>query len=124
MTGVAIVVLLVARRQPAWALVGSSGWRLAFELAGALAVAVAGVVVRLRGPDRRSGGLLVAVAAAWIIAEWNNPGALGAIVFTAGLAAGELAPAVVAHTALVYGRDGRPRALDRVAPPPRMRPLD
>ena len=113
-TGVAMIALLVARRRPDWALVGSSGGRLSFELAAALAVAVAGVVVRLRGPDRRSGGLLVAVAAAWLIAEWNNPGALGAIVFTAGLAAGELAPAVVAHTALVHGRDGRPPALDRV----------
>jgi signal transduction histidine kinase len=112
--GVAMIALLVARRQPDWALVGSSGGRLAFELAVAVAVAVAGVVVRLRGPDRRSGGLLIGVAVAWLIAEWNSPGALGAIVFTAGLAAGELAPAVVAHTALVYGRDGRPPALDRV----------
>ena len=112
--GAAVIALLVARRQPYSALVGPSGGRLAFELAGALAVAIAGVVIGLRGPDRRSGGLLVAVAAAWLVAEWNNPGALGAIVFTGGLVAGELAPAVVAHTALVYGRDGRPRALDRV----------
>ncbi len=111
-TSVAMIALLVARRRPDWALVGSSGGRLAFELAAGLAVAVAGMV-RLRGPDRRSGGLLVAVAAAWLIAEWNNPGALGAIVFTVGLAAGEMAPAVAAHTSLVYGRDGCPPALDR-----------
>ena len=104
-TGVAIVALLVARRQPDWALVGSSGGRLAFELVGALAVALAGVVVWLRGADLRSGGLLLVAAGAWLIAEWNNPGALGAIVFTVGLAAGELAPAVVAHTALVHGGD-------------------
>jgi hypothetical protein len=68
-TGVAIVALLVARRQPDWALVGSSGGRLAFALAG--------VVVRLRGADLRSGGLLLIAAGAWLIAEWNNPGALG-----------------------------------------------
>jgi signal transduction histidine kinase len=109
-----MIALLVARREPYSALVGPSGGRLAFELAAALAVAMAGVVVRSRGPDGRSGGLLVAVAAAWLIAEWSNPGALGAIVFTVGLAAGELAPAVVAHTALVYGRDSRPPVLDRV----------
>jgi len=114
-TGVAIVALLVARRQPDWALVGSSGGRLAFELVGALAVALAGVVVRLRGADLRSGGLLLVAAGAWLIAEWNNPGALGAIVFTVGLAAGELAPAVVAHTALVHGGDRGLAGLDRVA---------
>ena len=112
--GAAVIALLVARRQPYSALVGPSGGRLAFELAATLAVAIAGVVVGLRGPDRRAGGLLVAVAAVWLVAEWNSPGALGAIVFTGGLLAGELAPAVVAHTALVYGRDGRPSALDRV----------
>ena len=114
-TGVAIVALLVARRQPDWALVGSSGGRLAFELVGALAVALAGVVVRLRGADLRSGGLLLVAAGGWLLAEWNNPGALGAIVFTVGLAAGELAPAVVAHTALVHGGDRGLAGLGRVA---------
>jgi signal transduction histidine kinase len=114
-TGVAIVALLVARRQPDWALVGSSGLWLAFELAGALAVALAGVLVRLRGADLRSGGLLLIAAGAWLTAEWNNPGALGAIVFTVGLAAGELAPAVVAHTALVHGGDQGLAGLGRVA---------
>jgi signal transduction histidine kinase len=111
--GAAVIALLVARRQPYSVLVGPSGGRLVFELAATLAVAIAGVVVGLRGPDRRAGGLLVAVAAVWLVAEWNSPGALGAIVFTGGLLAGELAPAVVAHTALVYGRDGRPPAPDR-----------
>ena len=84
--GAAVIALLVARRQPYSALVGPSGGRLAFELAATLAVAIAGVVVaQLRGPDRRAGGLLVAVAAVWLVAEWNSPGALGAIVFTGGL---------------------------------------
>ena len=63
-TAVALVALVVARRQPDWALVGASGGQLAFELASALGAAVAGVMIWLRGSDLRSGGLLVA-AAAW-----------------------------------------------------------
>ena len=131
-TGVAIVALLVARRQPDWALVGSSGLWLAFELVGALAVALAGVVVRLRGADLRSGGLLLIAAGAWLTAEWNNPGALGAIVFTVGLAAGELAPAGdppggwprlwsrTRHSSTVATEASRGSAASRS--PPRMRP--
>ena len=45
----------------------------------------------------------------------GSHGALGPIVFTAGLAAGELAPAVVAHTALLHGGDRGLAGLDRVA---------
>jgi signal transduction histidine kinase len=112
---VALVALAVARREPGWALAGESGGRLAFELSAALAVAAAGMVVRARGPDRRSGALLIAAAAAWLAAEWNSPSALGPIVFTVGLLVGALAPAVVAHALLAHGRGRLTRAPDRLA---------
>ena len=100
----AVVALAVARREPAWALVGESGGRLAFELSAAIALAAAGTVLRMRGPDRRAGALLIATSAAWLAAEWNSPGALGSIVFTVGLLVGALAPAIVAHALLAHGR--------------------
>jgi signal transduction histidine kinase len=112
---VAVVALAVARREPGWALAGESGGRLAFELSAALAAAAAGVVVRERGPDTRSGALLIAAAAAWLMAEWNSPGAVGPIVFTVGLLVGALAPAVVAHALLTHGRGRLTAAPERLA---------
>jgi hypothetical protein len=78
------------------------------ELAG-LAVAVAGVVAR-----GRSGTLLVAAGATWLMAEWNSPGALDAVVFTGGLLATEAAAPIVAHAALTFAAAGR-AVLDRAA---------
>ena len=113
--GVALVALAVSRREPGWALVGESGGRLVFELSAAFAVAAAGAVVCVGGRDRRSGALLIAAAATWLIAEWNSPGAFGPIVFTVGLLLGALAPAVVAHALLAHG-SGRLTGLpDRLA---------
>jgi signal transduction histidine kinase len=102
--GAALIALAVARREPDWALAGESSRRLAFELSAAVAVAAAGTLVRVHGPDARSGTLLVAAAAAWLAAEWNSPGALGPIVFTVGLLVGALAPAIVTHALLSHGR--------------------
>src|SRR5882672_5223270 len=48
--GVALVALVVAGRDPDWSLVGRPGGRLAFEIAAALTLAVAGFVVRALGP--------------------------------------------------------------------------
>ena len=66
-------------------------------------LAVAGAVVMSRGPDGRSGALLCAAAAAWLIAEWDNPGTPSAILFTLGMALGMAAPALLAHALLVHG---------------------
>ena len=100
---VAAMTLVVARRQPEWALVDSAG-ALSVEIAAGLVLAVAGAVVISRGPDSRSGTLLCGAAAAWLIAEWDNPGAPSAILFTLGMALGMAAPALLAHALLVHGR--------------------
>ena len=111
---VAGMTLVVARRQPEWALVGSVG-ALAAEIAAGLALAVAGAVVMSRGPDSRSGALLCGAAAAWLIAEWDNPGAPSAIVFTLGMALGMAAPALLAHALLVHGSGSLGSVAARVA---------
>ena len=99
---VAAMTLVVARQQPEWALVDSAG-ALSVEIAAGLVLAVAGAVVIARGPDSRSGALLCGAAAAWLIAEWNNPGAPSAIFFTIGMVLGMAAPALLAHALLVHG---------------------
>jgi signal transduction histidine kinase len=99
---VAALTVAVARRQPEWALAGSPGG-LALEVGAALGLALAGLVIRARGPDARSGALLYATAVAWLVAEWNNPGALGAVVFTLGMVFAYAAPALAAHALLVHG---------------------
>jgi hypothetical protein len=85
------------------------------EVAAGLALAVAGTVVVLRGPDTRSGALLAGAAAAWLIAEWDNPGALGGVMFTLGLALGTVAAALLAHALLVHGSGRLDTAAARLA---------
>ena len=99
---VAALTVAVARRQPEWALAGTPG-ALALEVSAGIAVALAGLVILARGPDPRSGALLYATAIAWLVAEWNNPGALGAFVFTVGIVFAYSAPALAAHALLVHG---------------------
>ncbi|MGH2712549.1 MAG: histidine kinase [Thermoleophilaceae bacterium] len=99
---VAALTVAVARRQPEWALAGSPG-ALALEVSAGLVLAVAGLVIHARGPDARSGALLYASAVAWLVAEWNTPGALGAVVFTLGMVFAYAAPALAAHALLVHG---------------------
>jgi signal transduction histidine kinase len=113
---VAALTVAVARRQPEWALAGSPG-ALALEVSAGLALARAGLVIQARGPDARSGALLYATAIAWLVAEWNNPGALGAVVFTLGMVFAYAAPALAAHALLVHGTGhlGSPAARVAVA---------
>ena len=92
---VAAVALEVALREPDWAI--ARGGALAVELAAGLALAVAGAAL----VDRRAGALLQAAGAAWLAAEWASPGA-GALVFTIGLVAAPLAPALVAQALVRY----------------------
>ena len=98
----AAITVVVARRQPEWALADSTG-ALSVEIAAGVALVVAGTVVMSRGPDSLSGPLLCSAAAAWLIAEWDNPGALGGIVFALGIGLGLVAAALVAHALLVHG---------------------
>jgi signal transduction histidine kinase len=99
---VAALTVAVARRQPEWALAGSPG-ALALEVGAGLGLALAGLVIQARGPDTRSGALLYATAVAWLVAEWNNPGAPGALVFTLGMVFAYTAPALAAHVLLIHG---------------------
>ena len=95
--------MLVVRRQPDWSLAGADPaacwWRSS---------------PRSRSPRRGSSfasaarsparaRCLIAAAAAWLIAEWNNPGAPGAVVFTLGLVLSEASAPLVAHALLVHG---------------------
>ncbi|HEX6020459.1 MAG TPA: histidine kinase [Solirubrobacter sp.] len=112
---VAAVSVAVARHGPEWALAGTSGWRLIVEITAGIALAVAGAVVLSRGPDRTSGALLCAAAAAWMITGWDYPGAPGAVVFTLGIVLGKTAPALLAHALLVHGRGRLGTVVERVA---------
>ena len=78
------MTVAVARRQPEWALAGSPG-ALAIEVSAGIALALAAIVIRARGPDPRSAALLYGASIAWLVAEWNNPGAPGALIFTLGM---------------------------------------
>jgi len=85
--------------------VGSNG--LLLLVAPAAACLVAAVSRGWRDPDRwRPGTLAAALAAAWSLAEWDNPDVASAVGFSLGLACYASAPAVVLHTALaVLGAD-------------------
>lgn len=99
---VAVLAVAVARRQPEWALAGSPG-ALALAVSVGLGLALAGLVIQARGQGARFGALLYATAIAWLVAEWNNPGAFGAVVFTLGIVFAYTAPALAAHAVLVLG---------------------
>ena len=99
---VAALTVAVARREPEWALAGSPG-ALALEVSAGVALAVAALVIHARGPDARSGPLLYGTAIAWLVAEWNNPGALGPVVFTLGMVFAYSAAALAGHAVLLHG---------------------
>jgi signal transduction histidine kinase len=100
--------LAVARRGAGYALGGGSVLAGAAELIAGYALLAVGLVASMRPRQARLGVILVAASFAWFLAEWGNPGAGSAFVFTAGLALYAAAPPVVAHAVLAYP-DGRVR---------------
>jgi hypothetical protein len=96
------VAVAVARREPEWGLADSPG-ALALEMFAGIALAFAALTIRTHDPDPRSGILLYLTAIAWPVAEWNNPGSLGPLVFTLGMVFAYTAPALAAHAILVHG---------------------
>ena len=90
---VGVSVLAIGRRYPEFAVAGDA---VAAEVLAGWALAAAGFAAGSR--------LLVAAAAAWLLAEWNNPGVGSALMFTIGLVAPLAAPPLVAHAALAPGR--------------------
>jgi signal transduction histidine kinase len=101
--GVVAVTLVVVRREPSFSLAGDSGATLATELgAGALLVLAALSTWR---DSRLFPLLLAAVAAAWLVTEWNSPSA--GLAFTPGLVLYAAWPPLLAWAAL-RGVDEQP----------------
>jgi len=94
----AAVTIAIVRAEPGGALAKSSPFALAAEVAaGLMLVAVALAAGARTGPRL----LLAAAGIAWLVAEWDSPGAGAA--FTAGLVFHAVWPALLAHAALRYG---------------------
>jgi signal transduction histidine kinase len=110
-----VVSLAIARGEPAYALGGGSlGAGVAGLVAGWSLLAV-GLGAWARRSASRFGALVAAAGLAWFLAEWNNPGAGVALVFTVGLVLQAACPPLVGHAALAYP-GGRLRSrLERVA---------
>jgi len=103
----AIATAAIVARRPDVALAGHSSLRLAAELAAGALLLLAALAAR-RAPSWVR-ALLVATAIAWLLAEWNTPGAGGG--FTLGLVAYAAWPALLAAAALRGPADrpvGRP----------------
>ena len=93
----AAATIAVVRAEPSVALAGASPIALSAEVAAGLVLVLAALAARARTGLRL---LLAACGTAWLIAEWNNPGAGAA--FTAGLVLYAAWPPLLAHAALRY----------------------
>jgi signal transduction histidine kinase len=85
----------------------------AVELVAGYAVVAAGLQVKRRRPASRAGLVLIAAGVAWLLVEWNNPGAGSAAVFAIGLVFYAFSSPVVAHAALAYPSGRLASTLDR-----------
>ena len=102
----AAVTVVIVRGHPGDSLAGDSIIALTAEVAAGLLLMTAALVTRLDGAFRV---LAAFTAVAWLLVEWNSPGA-GA-VFTVGLVLFAAWPVLLAHAALRY----RARSLSRPA---------
>jgi signal transduction histidine kinase len=102
----AAVTVAIVRADPGDSLAGDSVIALAAEVTAGLLLMTAALVTRLSGAFR----VLAAFAAvAWLLVEWNSPGADAA--FTIGLVLFAAWPPLLAHAGLRY----RTRSLSRPA---------
>jgi len=110
---VGLIALFAGWRAQGFSPASESALATVLTLAAGWGLIAAGVEHVRRGRRRRFGTLLVAAGFAWLMTEWANPVVDSAIVFTIGLAAGALYPAVVVHALLVFGRgrSGRGEAI-------------
>ena len=109
------VAVTVADRGPGFSFAGSDAVGQVALVGPVVACLVAAVAQIWRHPDRwRTAGLVAAAALAWSLAEWDNPEAGSAWVFSLGLASFAAIPAVVLHLALADAR-GRLRGPAEVA---------
>jgi signal transduction histidine kinase len=93
----AAVTVAIVRADPGNSVAGESALALTAEVAAGLLLVAAALAARLETWLRV---LLAASGIAWLIAEWNNPGAGAA--FSVGLVLYAAWPAVLAHAALRY----------------------
>ncbi len=104
----AAVTVAVVRDEPSDSLAGDSALALTAEVAAGLLLVAAASAARAPAAFRM---LLGGAGVAWLIGEWNNPGAGAA--FSAGLVLYAAWPALLAHAALRHGdrRLSRPAIL-------------
>ena len=110
---IAVITIAIVRGEPSASLAGESALALTAEVAVGLLLVAAAAAARAPAGVR---ALLAASGIAWLMAEWNSPGAGAA--FTAGLVLYATWPPVLAHAALQYGDrplSGSPVALLAVA---------
>ena len=93
----AAVTVAIVRNDPGDSLAGDSTLALTVEVAAGLLLVAAGLAARASTGFRV---LLAASGVAWLIAEWNSPGAGAA--FSAGLVLYAAWPPLLAHAALRY----------------------
>jgi signal transduction histidine kinase len=92
----------IAHNEPTYSFGGRSSLWTAAELVAGWTLLTTGLIAWTRRPTSRFGVLLAATCFAWLLAEWNNPGAGSALVFTLGLALFAAAAPLVAHAALAF----------------------
>jgi signal transduction histidine kinase len=101
----AATTVAIVRGDRANALAGDSVSALAAELAAGAVLVTAAAAMAARRPGGRFPPLLAATGLAWLLTEWNSPGAGAA--FTAGLVLYAVWPPLLAAAAL-RGTDERP----------------
>jgi len=115
----AVVALLLgvafadtAQRAPGFSLAGDSTARVALGIAAGWGLVAAALSLYGEG-SRRVGRLLVLAGCAWLASGLGTPGARTSVLFTLGLAAAAVAPALIGWALLASAGD-RLRAPDRV----------
>jgi signal transduction histidine kinase len=94
--------LALARDEPAFSFAGASLEGAVALLGAGWALLACGLVYWGRRPGNAVGPLLAAAGCAWFLAEWDNPGAGSAAVFTIGLVLYAACPPLVAWAMLAY----------------------
>ncbi len=104
----AVSVAIAAQGQGFTFATPDAGGRVALLAPVALCLAAAVVQLRRHRDRLRVAVLVTAAALSWSVAEWDNPEATSALLFSLGLAGFAVAPAVVLHLALTDGRGRLP----------------
>ncbi len=107
--------LALARDEPAHSFAGSSLGGAVALLGAGWALLACGLFFWGRRPGNAVGPLLAAAGCAWLLGEWDNPGAGSAAVFTIGLVLFAACPPLVAWLMLAYPTGRLPGWEERAA---------